>query len=81
MARQHVIGSFQASYVAFRGNLPGESCGVKPLASGYLAKAVAVIPTDSLHYVLKLTTSSVVTGCDTVEILEQAIQLQKQLSR
>ncbi len=48
--------------------------GMKPLASGTVIKTKAVTPIEALHYALNLPTSTVVTGCDSMEILEQAIQ-------
>jgi len=48
--------------------------GMKALASGYVAKSKVVTPIEALHYALNLPTSTVVTGCDTMEILNQAIQ-------
>ncbi|MBI4165569.1 MAG: aldo/keto reductase [Acidobacteria bacterium] len=48
--------------------------GMKPLASGTVVKSKVVTPIEALHYALNLPTSTVVTGCDSMEILEQAIQ-------
>lgn len=48
--------------------------GMKPLASGKVVDAKVVTPIEALHYALNLPTSTVVTGCDTMAILEQAIQ-------
>ena len=48
--------------------------GMKPLAAGYVVKSKVISPIEALHYALNLPTSTVVTGCDTMEILEQAIQ-------
>jgi aryl-alcohol dehydrogenase-like predicted oxidoreductase len=47
--------------------------GMKPLASGTVIRSKVVTPIEALHYALNLPTSTVVTGCDTMEILEQAI--------
>jgi hypothetical protein len=52
--------------------------GMKPLGSGlfFRAKPLAdgsVTATDCLHYSMNLPTSVVITGCDTVGILKQAL--------
>ena len=47
---------------------------MKPLASARVIRTNAVTPIEALHYALNLPTSTVVTGCDTMEILEQAIR-------
>ncbi len=47
--------------------------GMKPLASGALLKTAAVNATECLHYAMNLPTSVVITGCDTMDILNQAI--------
>jgi aryl-alcohol dehydrogenase-like predicted oxidoreductase len=48
--------------------------GMKPLASGAVVKSNTVAPIEALHYALNLPTSVVITGCDSMEILDQAIQ-------
>ncbi len=53
--------------------------GMKPLGSGLFfgSHALAsrrVTPTDCLHYAMTLPTSVVITGCDTMGILYQALQ-------
>jgi aryl-alcohol dehydrogenase-like predicted oxidoreductase len=48
--------------------------GMKPLASGFVVKSKAVPPIDALHYALNLPVSTVCAGCDTMEILEQAVR-------
>jgi len=47
--------------------------GMKPLAGGDLPKLKAVTPVECLHYALNLPTSAVITGCDTVARVEQAL--------
>ena len=51
--------------------------GMKPLASGALLKTGAVNATECLHYAMNLPTSVVITGCDTMDILNQAIDAGK----
>ncbi|KYF56892.1 aldo/keto reductase [Sorangium cellulosum] len=48
--------------------------GMKPFASGEIAKTGAVSPMDCLHYPMSLPTSVVITGCDSMGILKQAIK-------
>lgn len=47
--------------------------GMKSLANGILLRSNTVSPIECLHYALNLPTSVVITGMDSMEILEQAI--------
>src|SRR5712692_11650746 len=47
--------------------------GMKPMANGIILKSKTVSPTECLHYALNLPTSVVITGVDSMEILEQAL--------
>lgn len=47
--------------------------GMKSMANGIILKSGTVTPVECLHYALNLPTSVVVTGCDSVEILQQAL--------
>src|SRR5436309_15184121 len=46
--------------------------GMKSMANGILLKSGTVTPTECLHYALNLPTSVVITGIDSMEILDQA---------
>jgi len=46
--------------------------GMKSMANGILLKSNTVTPIECLHYALNLPTSVVITGIDSMEILEQA---------
>jgi aryl-alcohol dehydrogenase-like predicted oxidoreductase len=46
--------------------------GMKSMANGILLKSKTATPTECLHYALNLPTSVVITGIDSMEILEQA---------
>ncbi|BAY78547.1 aldo/keto reductase [Nostoc linckia NIES-25] len=46
--------------------------GMKSLANGILLRSNTVEPIECLHYALNLPTSVVITGIDSMEILEQA---------
>jgi aryl-alcohol dehydrogenase-like predicted oxidoreductase len=47
--------------------------GMKCMANGILLKSNTATPVECLHYALNLPTSVVITGIDSMEILEQAI--------
>jgi predicted aldo/keto reductase-like oxidoreductase len=47
--------------------------GMKSMANGIILKSRTVTPVECLHYALNLPTSVVITGCDTIEVLEQAL--------
>jgi predicted aldo/keto reductase-like oxidoreductase len=49
--------------------------GMKPLASGGLMKTNTVTAVEALHFALNLPTSVVITGIDSAEILDQAIEV------
>jgi tyrosyl-tRNA synthetase len=46
--------------------------GMKSMANGIILKSQTVTPVECLHYALNLPTSVVITGCDSLEILDQA---------
>jgi aryl-alcohol dehydrogenase-like predicted oxidoreductase len=47
--------------------------GMKSMANGIILKSGTVTPVECLHYALNLPTSVVITGCDSMEVLEQAL--------
>lgn len=47
--------------------------GMKSMGNGVILKSGAVSPCECLRYALNLPTSVVITGCDTLEILDQAV--------
>jgi aryl-alcohol dehydrogenase-like predicted oxidoreductase len=47
--------------------------GMKSMGSGVLLKSKVVTPVECLHYALNLPTSVVITGIDSMEILDQAL--------
>lgn len=49
--------------------------GMKPLGSGDILQSGAVSAQDCLRYALSLPTSVVITGCDSMPILEQALEV------
>lgn len=48
--------------------------GMKCMANGILLKSNTVTPIECLHYALNLPTSVVITGIDSMEILDQAFE-------
>jgi len=48
--------------------------GMKCMANGIILRSKTVTPVECLQYALNLPTSVVITGCDTMEILDQAIE-------
>jgi aryl-alcohol dehydrogenase-like predicted oxidoreductase len=48
--------------------------GMKPLGDGHVLKSGVVTAIECLHYALTLPTSVVITGCDSVERVDQAIE-------
>src|SRR5207248_7366404 len=49
--------------------------GMKPLANGLILRSKTVTAIECLHYALTLPTSVVITGCDSIKILEQALDV------
>jgi aryl-alcohol dehydrogenase-like predicted oxidoreductase len=47
--------------------------GMKSMANGIILKSRTATPIECLHYALNLPTSVVITGCDSMEVLEQAL--------
>jgi len=47
--------------------------GMKSMGDGNILKSGRVTPVECLHYALNLPTSVVITGCERMEILDQAI--------
>src|SRR5713101_16549 len=54
--------------------------GMKSMANGILLKSKTVTPVECLHYALNLPTSVVITGIDSVEILDQAFEAARTFS-
>jgi aryl-alcohol dehydrogenase-like predicted oxidoreductase len=48
--------------------------GMKSMANGHILKSQTVTPIECLHYALNLETSVVITGVDSMEILDQAFE-------
>lgn len=48
--------------------------GMKPMGDKIILKSKTASPVECLHYAMNLPTSVVITGCDSIEILNQALQ-------
>jgi aryl-alcohol dehydrogenase-like predicted oxidoreductase len=49
--------------------------GMKSMANGIILKSGTVTAVECLNYALSLPTSVVITGCDSMEVLEQALEV------
>ena len=47
--------------------------GMKSMSNGIILKSGAVTPVECLRYALSLPTSVVITGCDSMKVLDQAV--------
>ena len=49
--------------------------GMKPMANGIILKSKTASAAECLRYALNLPTSVVITGCDSMDVLEQALEV------
>jgi predicted aldo/keto reductase-like oxidoreductase len=49
--------------------------GMKPMGAGIILQSKVVSPVECMHYALSLPTSVVITGCDSVSLLQQALDV------
>lgn len=54
--------------------------GMKPLGGGLLLRSNTVTATECLHYGMSLPTSVVITGCDSLATLQQALEAARSFS-
>jgi len=47
--------------------------GMKPMGDAIILRSKAVTPVECLHYAMSLPTSVVITGCESLSILQQAL--------
>jgi predicted aldo/keto reductase-like oxidoreductase len=47
--------------------------GMKPMGDHFILESKTVTPVECLHYAINLPTSVVITGCDSMQILDQAL--------
>ena len=48
--------------------------GMKPMGDKLILKSKTATPIECLHYAMNLPTSVVITGCDSIDILQQALE-------
>ena len=48
--------------------------GMKPMGDPYILESKSVTPVECLHYAMNLPTCVVITGCDSLSILQQALE-------
>ena len=48
--------------------------GMKPMGDHYILESKTATPVECLHYAMNLPTSVVITGCDSLSILQQALE-------
>ena len=48
--------------------------GMKPMGDPFILRSKTVTPVECLHYAMNLPTSVVITGCDSLPILQQALE-------
>ena len=51
--------------------------GMKPMGDGVILKSNTVTPVECLRYAMHLPVSVVITGCDSMQILQQALDTAK----
>jgi len=51
--------------------------GMKPMGSDFILKSKTVTPVECLRYAMNLPVSVVITGCDSLKILQQALDVAK----
>jgi aryl-alcohol dehydrogenase-like predicted oxidoreductase len=47
--------------------------GMKPMGDSIILRSKAATPVECLHYAMSLPTSVVITGCESIKILQQAL--------
>jgi hypothetical protein len=55
--------------------------GMKPLGDRQIPASRTVTAVEALHYAMNLHTSVVITGCDSMEVLEQALRAARSFKR
>ncbi|ABF43508.1 aldo/keto reductase [Candidatus Koribacter versatilis Ellin345] len=52
--------------------------GMKPMGSGVILQSKVVTPVECLTYALSLPTSVVITGCDSMQVVDQALKVARE---
>jgi predicted aldo/keto reductase-like oxidoreductase len=69
--------SFGSKVVPVAKNLNMGILGMKPMGDGVILKSKTVTPVECLRYAMHLPVSVVITGCDSMQILQQALDTAK----
>jgi predicted aldo/keto reductase-like oxidoreductase len=69
--------SFGAKVVPVAKKLNMGILGMKPMGDGVILKSNTVTPVECLRYAMHLPVSVVITGCDSMQILQQALDTAK----
>ena len=54
--------------------------GMKPMGDRFILDSGTVTPVECLRYALSLPTSVVITGCDSMKVLDQALTAAQDVS-
>jgi uncharacterized protein len=69
----HHFNSFEAKVLPVLRKQNIGVLGMKPMGDPFILQSKTVTPVECLHYSMNLPTSVVITGCDSVKILQQAL--------
>jgi predicted aldo/keto reductase-like oxidoreductase len=69
----HHFDSFEAKVLPVLQKQNIGVLGMKPMGDHFILQSKTVTPVECLHYAMNLPTSVVITGCDSIEILKQAL--------
>jgi uncharacterized protein len=70
----HHFDSFEANVLPELMKLNIGVLGMKPMGDPFILKSNTVTAVECLHYAMNLPTSVVITGCDSLSILQQALK-------
>jgi predicted aldo/keto reductase-like oxidoreductase len=70
----HHFNSFEAKVLPVLVKQRIGVLGMKPMGDHYILQSKTATPIECLHYSMNLPTSVVITGCDSLEILDQALK-------
>jgi predicted aldo/keto reductase-like oxidoreductase len=69
----HHFDSFEAKVLPILQKQNMGVLGMKPMGDPFILQSKTVTPLECLHYAMNLPTSVVITGCDSLKILQQAL--------
>ena len=71
----HHFNSFEAKVLPVLQKQNIGVLGMKPMGDPFILQSKTVTPVECLHYAMNLPTSVVITGCDSLKILQQALDV------